>query len=83
MNFFSQPRDILGGSFLLLVGVGGVGGISHHFCFVFFGFFFFLCFYSLFFLLRFSPNLPGQEQLTAICRENGQFHADPVCTDPV
>ena len=38
----------------------------------------------LFFVyLRLSPILLGQEQITAIYWENGEFHSDPVCTDPV
>ena len=70
------------------VGVDGVGGI---FPFFFFCFFVFLRFSSLFFVfLRFSlffflflPTLLGQGQTTAIYWENGEFHSDPVCTDPV
>ena len=75
------------------VGVDGVGGIFPQFFFVslFFSFFFaFFRFSSLFFAflrfgfsLRFSPILLGQEQTTEICWENGEFHSDPVCTDPV
>ena len=60
--------------------------ISQFFSF-FFGFlrfFVFLRFSSFFFVfLRFSPTLLGQGQTTAIYWENGEFHSDPVCTDPV
>ena len=68
------------GSFYYGVGVDGVRGIFPFFRFSAF----FLCFSSLFLLLvRFSPVLLGQEQTTAIYWENGEFHSDPVCTDPV
>ena len=50
-------------------------------------FFFFLCFFSLFFaFLLFSAFLHsprGQRKTTAIYCKNGEFHSDPVCTDPV
>ena len=74
------------------VGVDGVGGIFPffsfffafsffvHFLFVFLRFFFFR-FSSLFF--AFFPILLEQGQTTAIYWENGEFHSDPVCTDPV
>ena len=71
----------------------GSEGFSHFFRFSSF-FFVFLLFSSLFFaflrfssfffaFLRFSPILLGQGQTTAIYWENGEFHSDPVCTDPV
>ena len=31
----------------------------------------------------FSASPKGQGQTTAICCKNGEFHSDPVCTDPV
>ena len=31
----------------------------------------------------FSASPKGQRQTTAICCKNGEFHSDPVCTDPV
>ena len=46
-------------------------------------FFFSLFFFAFFFFFRFSPILLGQGQATAIYWENGEFHSDPVCTDPV
>ena len=49
--------------------------------FFFFAFSFFFVFLRIYF--RFSPVLLGQEQTTAIYWENGEFHSDPVCTDPV
>ena len=50
----------------------------------FFVFFVFFRFSSLFFVfLGFSPTLLEQAQATAIYCENGEFHSDPVCTDPV
>ena len=54
------------------VGVDGFG--------VIFPFFFaqFSPFSSLF-----SASPKGQVQTTAICCKNGEFHSDPVCTDPV
>ena len=77
-------------------GVDGVGGIFPFFCFFFFlrfAFFFvflwfsfvFFCFSSLFFvfLCFFLPILLEQGQTTAIYWESGEFHSDPVCTDPV
>ena len=52
--------------------------------FAFLRFFVFLHFSSFFIVfLRFSPILPGKEQTTAVYWENGEFHSDPVCTDPV
>ena len=66
----------------------GSEGLSHFFPF----FFAFLCFFfSVFFVFfRFSSCffvflgfLRGQEQTTAIYWENGEFHSDPVCTEPV
>ena len=72
------------------VGVDGVGGIFPFLSFFFaFSFFFVsLRFSSLFFaFLRFSSFffdiLLEQRQTTAIYWENGEFHSDPVCTDPV
>ena len=58
---------------------------SFFFAVSFFSFFFvFLRFSSLFFaFLRFLPILLEQRQTTAIYWENGEFHSDPVCTDPV
>ena len=53
------------------------------FCFVFFigggggGSFVFLCFYPFFFLED------RQGHTTASYCKNGEFHSDPVCTDPV
>ena len=71
-----KNEDVLNG-----VGVDGVGGI-----FPFFTFFF--RFSSFFFVfLRFSSLLShsasGQGRTTAIYCKNGEFHSDPVCTDPV
>ena len=61
-----------------------------HFFFVFFvfRFFVFLCVSSFFFALfrfssLFSGSLRGQGATTAIYCKNGEFHSDPVCTDPV
>ena len=52
-----------------------------HFCSFFFAFLRFFRFSSLFFaFLRF---LLEQGQTTAIYWGNGEFHSDPVCTDPV
>ena len=58
------------------------------FFYAFFPFFyaFFPFFYAffLFFLRVFPPFSPkGQRQTTAIYCKNGEFHSDPVCTDPV
>ena len=69
------------------VGVDGVGGIFPFFLF-FFSFFFaffvflrFLRFSSFFFaFLVFSQRT---REPTAIYCKNGEFHSDPVCTDPV
>ena len=48
----------------------------------FYAFFAFLRIFSFFFVfLRFSPK--GQGRTTAIYCKNGEFHSDPVCTDPV
>ena len=60
--------------------LGGVGGI-----FPFFSFSFVLLrFSSLFFVfLRCLSILLEQGQTTAIYWDNGEFHSDPVCTDPV
>ena len=55
------------------VGVDGVGGILP--------FFVYLCFSPLFFSFVFL--LFSLEQTMAIYSENGEFHSDPVCTDPV
>ena len=68
---------------------------SHFFRFFFFRFYslfrflfvflrFFSFFSSLFFVfLRFFPILLEQGQTTEFYWENGEFHSDPVCTDPV
>ena len=72
------------------VGVGGVIGISNLFHCFFVSllfcfsplFFFFLRFSLFFFVLRRLFPI-GQEQTTAFYLENGEFHSDPVCTDPV
>ena len=66
------------------VGVDGVGVIFPFFLRIFrlfthfFVFFAFLRFSSLF-----SSSPKGQGQTTAIYCKNGEFHSDPVCTDPV
>ena len=59
------------------VGVDGVGGHCTLFCFS--SLFFRLSSLFFFFLLI----LLGQGQTTAIYWKNGEFHSDPVCTDPV
>ena len=60
------------------VGVDGVGVIFPFF-YAFFPFFMhFPPFSSLF-----SASPKGQGQTTAIYCKNGEFHSDPVCTDPV
>ena len=66
------------------VGVDGVGGIVPFFSFffVFLRFFFVFLRFSSFFLV-FWPILLEEGQTTAIYWENGEFHSDPVCTDPV
>ena len=56
------------GRFLNGVGVDGVGVI-------------FPLFYAFFPFFFASPK--GQGQTTAIYCKNGEFHSDPVCTDPV
>ena len=69
------------------------------FCFfAFFSLFVFLCLslFSLILLVSllfffvfprfaslFSSSLRGQGEMTAIYCKNGEFHSDPVCTDPV
>ena len=67
------------------VGVDGAGGNLPFFCA-------FLRFSSLlwresplFFcaFLRFFALCPNKGQITAIYWKNGEFHSDPVCTDPV
>ena len=58
-----------------MVGVDGIGG-NIYFCF--FVFFAFLRFPSLFLRI-----FLGHRQTTAIYWTNGEFHSDPVCTDPV
>ena len=79
--FFLSPLRRLNWEVLSGVGVDGVGGI---FPFFLLFFFVFLRFSSLFFVfLRFLPILLEQGQTTAIYWENGEFHSDPVCTDPV
>ena len=62
------------------VGVDGVGGIFP--IFFVFSVFSSLFRFSLFFFV-FSPSLLGKEQTTAIYWDNGEFHSDPICTDPV
>ena len=69
------------------VGVDGVGVIFPLF-FAHFSSFFthFSAFSTHFssFSTHFSPFSPeGQGQTTAIYCKNGEFHSDPVCTDPV
>ena len=60
------------------VAVDGVGVIFPFF-YAFFPFFTqFSPFSSLF-----SASPKGQGQTTAIYCKNGEFHSDPVCTDPV
>ena len=61
------------------VGVDGAGVIFPFFLRIF------PLFYRIFPLfLRLSLLLPkGQGQTTAIYCKNGEFHSDPVCTDPV
>ena len=47
-------------------------------------FYFFLCFFAFLCFSRYSPHfLLEQDQITAIYWKNGEFHSDPVCTDPV
>ena len=45
----------------------------------------FSLFFQVFFFvfLRFSSSLRAQGETTAIYCKNGNFHSDPVCTDPV
>ena len=61
--------------------------IFFHFFSFFFAFSFFFVFlrFSSFFCLFFVflPILLERGQTTAIYWENGEFHSDPVCTDPV
>ena len=57
------------------VGVDGVGGIFPFFSSLFL---FFVGFSSFF-----SDSPRGQGQTTAIYCKHGEFHSDPVCTDPV
>ena len=69
------------------VGVDGVGVIFPFFLRMFPLFLrifpLFLCIFPLF--LRFSLLLlnKGQGKTTAIYCKNGEFHSDPVCTDPM
>ena len=66
------------------VGVDGVGVIFPFF-YAFFPFlhiFPFLAHFSPFSSL-YSAAPKGQGQTTAIYCKNGEFHSDPVCTDPV
>ena len=66
-------------------GVGGVGVIFPLFLRIFplfYAFFPFFTHISPFFTL-FSASPKGQGQTTAIYCKNGEFHSDPVCTDPV
>ena len=77
--FCSRSWEVLNG-----VGVDGVGVIFPFF----YAFFAFLRIFRLFFaFLRFSSlfssSPKGQGQTTAIYCKNGEFHSDPVCTDPV
>ena len=69
-----QVWEVLNG-----VGVDGVGVIFPFF------YAFFLFFYAFFpfFYAFFSASPKGQGQTTAIYCKNGEFHSDPVCTDPV
>ena len=68
------------------VGVDGVGVIFRFFYafFVFFTHFFAFLFAFLRFPSFFSSSPKGQGQTTErnYCK-NGEFHSDPVCTDPV
>ena len=60
-----------------LVWMGSEGVLLlFSFCLLSFALSFFFVFLRFFFFifLRFSPG---------ICWENGEFHSDPVCTDPV
>ena len=59
------------------VGVDGIGGNFPFFLF-FVGFLRFSSFFFAFLLI-----LPAQEQTSAIYWKNGEFHSNPVCTDPV
>ena len=63
-----------GKTWKVLNGVG-VDGVSTHFP----------LFFSHFspFSSLFSASPKGQGQTTAIYCKNGEFHSDPVCTDPV
>ena len=61
------------------VSVDGVGGIFPFFFFVLF--FRFSSLFFIFFVFSYSPR--GQGQTTAIFCKNGEFHSDPVCTDPM
>ena len=70
MSFF---WEVLNG-----VGVDGVGVIFPFF----YAFFPFSTHFSPFSSL-FSASPKGQGQTTAIYCKNGEFHSDPVCTDPV
>ena len=63
------------------VGVDGVGVIFPFFYAVFRFFTHFFVFFRFSSLLSSSPE--GQGQTTAIYCKNGEFHSDPVCTDPV
>ena len=67
-NFIEASLSCIGWEVLNGVGVDGVGGI----------FPFFVRISSLF-----SYSHRGQGQTTAIYCKNGEFHSDPVCTDPV
>ena len=65
------------------VGVDGVGVIFPFFCafFPFFcAFFPFFCAFFPFFCAFLLKDKGQQQQFTA---KNGEFHSDPVCTDPV
>ena len=44
---------------------------------------FFFTHFSPFSYAFFSSSPKGQGQTTAIYCKNGEFHSDPVCTDPV
>ena len=67
----------------------GSEGFSQFFVFLrFLHFFVSFCFFLLLFMFlcfsSLSSHSPrGQGQTTAIYGTNGEFHSDPVCTDPV
>ena len=71
--FSSLSWEVLNG-----VGVDGVG-VTFPFFYAFSPFFY--AFFPLATHLSASPK--GQGQTAAIYYKNGEFHSDPVCTDPV